>query len=63
MWGGVEIGNACKNGIIAMKTNSINKDANKEYSNGNGGIMRILPIAFLNLNSDDEIMKYIKLFN
>ena len=58
-----DIGHTCRQGIIAMHTNSINKEADSVYSNGNGGLMRILPIAFLNLKNDDEIMKYIKLFN
>lgn len=58
-----DIGNACRLGINELKTGTRNHHADDKMSNGNGGLMRILPIAFMNLNSDDEIMEYISLFN
>lgn len=58
-----DIGDACRRGIISLKTGGKNYFADDKMSNGNGGLMRILPIAFLDINTDDEIMKYINMFN
>ena len=32
-------------------------------SNGNGGLMRILPLAFVPFSNNEELLEYIKLFN
>lgn len=58
-----DIGNACRLGINELKTGTRNYRADDKMSNGNGGLMRILPIAFMDIDNDDEIMKYIRLFN
>ena len=58
-----DIGNSCKIGITSMMFGMKNKKANKITSNGNGGLMRILPLAFLDIEDDNEILEYIKLFN
>ena len=58
-----DIGNSCRKGILAMMTGVKNKTANDEYSNGNGGLMRIPPLAFLDFKDDEELLEYIKLFN
>ena len=58
-----DIGNSCRKGILAMMTGVRNKTADDEYSNGNGGLMRIPPLAFFDFEDDEELLKYIKLFN
>ena len=57
-----DIGGACRNGIIAMKTGIPNYLADDVNSNGNGGLMKILPLAFLDL-SNEELIEYEKMFN
>lgn len=57
-----DIGGSCRLGIIELKTGEKNYKADRVDSNGNGGLMRILPVAFLELD-DEDIMEYIKLFN
>lgn len=58
-----DVGNACRRGIFAMMFGLRNKRADNITSNGNGGLMRILPLAFATYNDDNELMEYIKLFN
>ena len=58
-----DIGNACRRGIFAMMFGFKNKKANNIKANGNGGLMRIFPIAFLEENNQEKIMQYIQLFN
>ena len=58
-----DVGNSCRRGVLSMFLNIKNKRASMESSNGNGGLMRILPLAFLKYNTDDELLEYIKLFN
>ena len=56
-----DIGNSCCAGITAMKLGRTNPKADKSVSNG--GLMRILPLAFLPYEKDEEILDFIKLFN
>jgi ADP-ribosylglycohydrolase len=68
-----DIGNSCRKGIIELQTGKRNKDADLSSSNGNGGLMRIPPLALLYVINDKEtikyvindkdLMKYIQLFN
>lgn len=58
-----DIGNACRRGIISMLLGTTNKRAYEITANGNGGLMRILPLAFTQYENDTELMQYIKLFN
>jgi ADP-ribosylglycohydrolase len=58
-----DVGNACRRGITSMMLGSHNKKADKVTSNGNGGLMRILPLAFSPLKNTEELMDYIILFN
>lgn len=58
-----DIGGSCRLGIIELKTGNKNWAADGIRSNGNGGLMRILPLTFLDFKNDEEIMEYIKLFN
>jgi ADP-ribosylglycohydrolase len=58
-----DIGNSCRKGILAMMSGIKNKTADHETSNGNGGLMRVPPLAFFKYENDEELLKYIKLFN
>lgn len=58
-----DIGNSCRRGIFSMMLGVKNKKADNEKSNGNGGLMRILPIAFIEEENQEKIMQYIQLFN
>jgi ADP-ribosylglycohydrolase len=46
-----------------MMNGTANKSANDECSNGNGGLMRIPPLAFMHIENDEKLLNYIKLFN
>lgn len=61
--GRFDVGVSTFKGILSMATHIPNKAAKNVKSNGNGGLMKILPIAFLNINTDEKILEYIKLFN
>ena len=56
-----DIGNSCAAGIISMKLGKKNPKADTSVSNG--GLMRILPLAFFDYDNDEEILDWIKLFN
>lgn len=58
-----DVGNSCRRGIVSMMLHIKNKRADDIKSNGNGGLMRLLPLAFANYENNNEIMEYIKLFN
>lgn len=68
-----DIGNSCRKGIIELQTGKRNKDADLVSSNGNGGLMRIPPLALLYVTNnkhitkyvtrDKDLMEYIQLFN
>ena len=58
-----DIGNSCRRGITAMMLGRTNDSANSVNSNGNGGLMRILPLAFTGMEDEETLMKYIKLLN
>lgn len=58
-----DIGSSCRKGILAMMFGATNKTASHKSSNGNGGLMRIPPLAFFKYKNDEELLKYIKLFN
>lgn len=62
-YGLFDIGGSCRLGIISLKSGTINWRADEISSNGNGGLMRILPLAFLDFKDDEEVLEYIKLFN
>ena len=58
-----DIGNSCRRGITAMMLGRTNDKASSVNSNGNGGLMRILPLAFAGMEDEETLMKYIKLLN
>lgn len=58
-----DIGNSCRRGITAMMLGRTNKKASSVNSNGNGGLMRILPLAFAGMEDEETLMQYIKLLN
>ncbi len=58
-----DVGNSCFRGIMSMLLSLRNKRADAITANGNGGLMRILPLAFMQYSDDNELMDYIKLFN
>lgn len=58
-----DIGTSCNLGISYMKHGKVNKSANDIKSNGNGGLMRILPLCFLTYSNNEEILKKIEIFN
>ena len=58
-----DIGNSCRRGITAMMLSRTNPKASSVNSNGNGGLMRILPLAFAGMEDEETLMKYIKLLN
>ena len=58
-----DVGKSCRAGIISMMFHTKNKKAGDIHSNGNGGLMRILPIAFLPTDDPEEILEYIHIFN
>lgn len=58
-----DIGTSCNLGISYMKHRKENKNADDINSNGNGGLMRILPLCFLEYRDNEEILKKIEIFN
>lgn len=58
-----DIGNSCRRGITAMMLGHHDKRSDSANANGNGGLMRILPLAFCQFADDEELMDYIKLIN
>ncbi|MBQ8806465.1 MAG: ADP-ribosylglycohydrolase family protein [Bacteroidaceae bacterium] len=58
-----DVGNSCRRGITAMMLGRTNPKASSVNSNGNGGLMRILPLAFAGMEDEETLMKYIKLLN
>lgn len=55
-----DIGNSCRKGIIELQTGRRNTAADLASSNGNGGLMRIPPLALLYVINDKNIRKYVK---
>lgn len=58
-----DIGNTCRNGFIKMLFGIKNTKAYDEKSNGNGGLMRILPIAFTDCINNEDLLEEIKFIN
>ena len=58
-----DIGVTCRRGINCMMFCKENRKANNIRFNGNGGLMRMLPLAFLEYKSDEELLNKIQLFN
>lgn len=58
-----DAGRSCKIGIDCMLFYRQNRLADNINSNGNGGLMRILPLAFVPFADNNEILDAIKLFN
>lgn len=58
-----DIGISCRRGINCMIFHKKNRKANDIRSNGNGGLMRMLPLAFLEYKNDEERLNAIQLFN
>lgn len=58
-----DIGISCRRGINCMIFHKENRKANDIRSNGNGGLMRMLPLAFLEYKNDEERLNAIQLFN
>lgn len=61
-----DVGKACERGIDAMFWRRENPKAADVQSNGNGGLMRILPLVFVPFSEDsnnEEILDAIRLFN
>lgn len=58
-----DIGTSCNIGISCMEFRVENKRAKDIQANGNGGIMRILPLSFLEYRNNEEILKKVELFN
>lgn len=58
-----DIGRSCRIGIDCMALHMQNKKANDIKSNGNGGLMRILPLAFVPFSDNEELLDAIRLFN
>ena len=58
-----DIGQSCRIGIDCMMLHKKNKKADDIKFNGNGGLMRILPLAFVPFSNNDELLDAIKLFN
>ncbi len=54
-----DIGNSCRKGIIELQTGKRNTTADLASSNGNGGLMRIPPLALLYVTNDKKIKKYV----
>ena len=58
-----DIGYSVRLGISSLKTGRENYSADGEDANGNGGLMRVLPLAFLEHEDDEALMRLIRLFN
>lgn len=58
-----DVGNSCRRGITAMMLGRTNPKASSVNSNGNGGLMRILPLAFAGMEDEETLMQYIKMLN
>ncbi len=58
-----DIGYSVRLGISSLKTGRENYSADDEDANGNGGLMRVLPLAFLEYEDDEGLMQLIRLFN
>ena len=58
-----DIGTSCNLGIAYMKYRSENKSAMDITSNGNGGLMRVLPLCFLKYKDNEELLKKVEIFN
>lgn len=54
-----DIGNSCRRGITELQTGRRNTTADLSSSNGNGGLMRIPPLALLYVTNDKNLKKYV----
>lgn len=61
--GRFDVGVSTFKGILSMMLRIPNRSARNYHSNGNGGLMKILPVAFIDIDTDIDILEYIKLFN
>jgi len=58
-----DVGKTCMKGIIYSILGRKNPRANNIRSNGNGGLMRMLPIAFIDCDDIDKILSFVTSIN
>jgi ADP-ribosylglycohydrolase len=58
-----DVGNTCRKGILYSLIGKTNPKASQISSNGNGGIMRMLPLAFVKINTTEDLLQLISVFN